>query len=285
MLIMWGALTFAGYLVTWLSPRNAFYAWATAYVVGVAGSIAISASNRLRTGIRTFDYRMLAAFLLFVAFGMFCSWLGHFGPRKLGAFWPIYFMVVYTIAGLWIGRAFVAIGLGIIALTLVGYFLHRRLVRSVDGLRQWRRAHSGRPLDAPELTDGRTRRHHPSAAAAENHGGIERAAGGRGARILPAEKADRATDGNLGAHIETLAKAGYVAVEKAFVGKKPQTTVTATAAGRGAFARHVATLQEIIAASARQTYSGTVTSISRKRRGERLPAHRRRRCRNTCRKC
>ena len=58
-----------------------------------------------------------------------------------------------------------------------------------------------------------------------------------------------ATDGNLGAHIETLSKAGYVAVEKAFVGKKPQTTVTATAAGRGAFARHVAMLQEIIAAS------------------------------------
>ena len=61
----------------------------------------------------------------------------------------------------------------------------------------------------------------------------------------------KATDGNLGAHIETLAKAGYVAVDKAFVGRKPQTTVTATAAGRGAFARHVATLQEIIAASAR----------------------------------
>ena len=36
-----------------------------------------------------------------------------------------------------------------------------------------------------------------------------------------------ATDGNLGAHIETLAKAGYVSVDKAFVGKKPQTTVTA----------------------------------------------------------
>src|ERR1700752_888143 len=60
-----------------------------------------------------------------------------------------------------------------------------------------------------------------------------------------------ATDGNLGAHIETLAKAGYVTVDKAFVAKRPQTTVTATAVGRGAFARHVATLQEIIAASAR----------------------------------
>src|ERR1700722_4468582 len=66
------------------------------------------------------------------------------------------------------------------------------------------------------------------------------------------KKLTGATDGNLGAHIETLSKAGYVAVEKAFVGKKPQTTGTATASGRGAFTRHVATLQEIIAASARQ---------------------------------
>ena len=45
-----------------------------------------------------------------------------------------------------------------------------------------------------------------------------------------------ATDGNLGAHIETLARAGYVAIEKAFVGKRPQTTVTATAMGRFLFA-------------------------------------------------
>jgi DNA-binding MarR family transcriptional regulator len=66
------------------------------------------------------------------------------------------------------------------------------------------------------------------------------------------KKLTGATDGNLGAHIETLSKAGYVTVEKAFVGKKPQTTVTATPGGRGAFARHVATLQEIIAASGRQ---------------------------------
>jgi DNA-binding MarR family transcriptional regulator len=63
------------------------------------------------------------------------------------------------------------------------------------------------------------------------------------------KKLTAATDGNLGAHIETLSKADYVAVEKAFVGRKPQTTVTATVAGRAAFARHVAMLQEIIAAS------------------------------------
>ena len=48
--------------------------------------------------------------------------LGHFTPRQLGAFWPIYFMLFYTLAGLWFGYAFVAIALGITALTLVGYF-------------------------------------------------------------------------------------------------------------------------------------------------------------------
>jgi hypothetical protein len=37
-------------------------------------------------------------------------------------FWPIYFMLFYCMAGLWFGRAFLAIGLTITALTLVGYF-------------------------------------------------------------------------------------------------------------------------------------------------------------------
>ena len=76
---------------------------------------------------------------------------------------------------------------------------------------------------------------------------------GTGLQFSRLKKLTGATDGNLGAHIETLAKAGYVGIDKAFVAKRPQTTVTVTAAGRGAFARHVATLQEIIAASARQS--------------------------------
>src|SRR3954463_16671875 len=62
------------------------------------------------------------------------------------------------------------------------------------------------------------------------------------------KKLTGATDGNLGAHIETLANAGDAAVTKAVAGKKPQPSVTSTPAGRGAFARHVATLREIIAA-------------------------------------
>jgi hypothetical protein len=49
--------------------------------------------------------------------------LGHFTPRQMGTFWPIYFMLLYIIAGLWFGQAFVVIGLCISALALAGYFL------------------------------------------------------------------------------------------------------------------------------------------------------------------
>ncbi len=55
-----------------------------------------------------------------------------------------------------------------------------------------------------------------------------------------------ATDGNLGAHLTTLEKAGYVTIAKDFVGRKPRTRLGATAAGRRAFQGHVAYLREIL---------------------------------------
>jgi len=61
------------------------------------------------------------------------------------------------------------------------------------------------------------------------------------------KKLTGATDGNLGAHIDHLARAGYVETHKAFVARRPRTTVKATSEGRGAFACHVAFLKEIIA--------------------------------------
>ena len=54
------------------------------------------------------------------------------------------------------------------------------------------------------------------------------------------------TDGNLGAHLETLAKAAYIAIDKRFEGKRPQTRIKATASGRKAFAEHVAYLRSIL---------------------------------------
>jgi DNA-binding MarR family transcriptional regulator len=55
-----------------------------------------------------------------------------------------------------------------------------------------------------------------------------------------------ATDGNLGTHLATLEGAGYLRIDKDFVGKKPRTRVALTRAGRRAFERHVSYLREII---------------------------------------
>ena len=122
MMVMWGVLVFAGYLVTWLVPRWAGIGWIAVYVIGIGGWGVFSTINRPKSGVRTFDPKFLVAFALFFAFGIFCCVLGQFGPRQLSTFWPIYFMLFYSIAGLWFGYAFIAIGLGITALTLIGYF-------------------------------------------------------------------------------------------------------------------------------------------------------------------
>ena len=54
------------------------------------------------------------------------------------------------------------------------------------------------------------------------------------------------TDGNLGAHLRKLEEAGYIAVNKTFVERKPRTFVAATAEGRRIFQEHVAALQLIL---------------------------------------
>lgn len=54
------------------------------------------------------------------------------------------------------------------------------------------------------------------------------------------------TDGNLASHARALEEAGYVACAKQFVGRRPNTTYSATPEGREAFRRHLEALEEFI---------------------------------------
>jgi DNA-binding MarR family transcriptional regulator len=54
------------------------------------------------------------------------------------------------------------------------------------------------------------------------------------------------TDGNLGAHLRKLEEAGYIAVNKTFVERKPRTYVSVTPQGRKVFQEHVAVLESIL---------------------------------------
>ncbi|MDF5755622.1 transcriptional regulator [Spongiactinospora sp. TRM90649] len=73
------------------------------------------------------------------------------------------------------------------------------------------------------------------------------------AALANAEKADfrflrdtlEVSDSLLSKHIVTLEGAGYVKVEKAFVGKRAKTWLSLTDAGRAAFARYTAVLRQI----------------------------------------
>ena len=54
------------------------------------------------------------------------------------------------------------------------------------------------------------------------------------------------TDGNLASHVAALERAEYLLVSKQFIGKKPNTTYTATVAGKLAFQQHLATLEKLL---------------------------------------
>ena len=54
------------------------------------------------------------------------------------------------------------------------------------------------------------------------------------------------TDGNQGAHLEKLESAGYRAVRKAFVRRKPKTFIRLSRQGRRAFEDYVESLRAVL---------------------------------------
>lgn len=56
----------------------------------------------------------------------------------------------------------------------------------------------------------------------------------------------QATDGNLSVHLRKLEEAGYVAIEKAFAGRKPVTRAKLTKAGRKAFVAYLEAISRLV---------------------------------------
>lgn len=54
------------------------------------------------------------------------------------------------------------------------------------------------------------------------------------------------TDGNLASHLKALEKHLLISVSKQFVGRKPNTTYSATGKGKEAFTRHLAALEKLL---------------------------------------
>lgn len=54
------------------------------------------------------------------------------------------------------------------------------------------------------------------------------------------------TDGNLASHLSALEKLEYLTVKKQFIGKKPNTSYSATSLGKKAFTEHIEALENFI---------------------------------------
>lgn len=54
------------------------------------------------------------------------------------------------------------------------------------------------------------------------------------------------SDGNLSVHLRKLEEAGYVAVEKSFVGRKPMTRISLSDTGRAAFVAYLDAIGKLV---------------------------------------
>ena len=60
------------------------------------------------------------------------------------------------------------------------------------------------------------------------------------------KQALNATQGNLSIHLTKLEEAGYIEIVKSFLGRKPNTRVRLTKAGRKAFANYLTVIAELL---------------------------------------
>jgi len=54
------------------------------------------------------------------------------------------------------------------------------------------------------------------------------------------------TDGNLASHIKALEHVDYILVEKQFIGRKPNTSYSATKLGKAEFRKHIEALEKLL---------------------------------------
>jgi hypothetical protein len=124
-LILWGAVTTAGYLLGLAWPRHAGTVWLALMVLGFA--ITIGLTRRSHTGLTArqsaLGWRLVLAQIALLGFGVLViATLGPFSGRQLDAYWPLLFMLGYVLAGIWVGYFFVLSGVVISLLTVAGFW-------------------------------------------------------------------------------------------------------------------------------------------------------------------
>jgi hypothetical protein len=130
-LIVWGLLVACGYGGSAWQPGWSRIIWLGVSLVGCAAT-ALIVATRLRARPREArNWRIIWALAALMIYGAGWSWvLGPVIPRHLiYAFQPSLVMLGMVLAGLWVGRFFVVLGLVGLALVLIGETLSEPWLR------------------------------------------------------------------------------------------------------------------------------------------------------------
>ena len=120
--ILWGVLVACGYGLSFWHPGWTRIGWLVISIVGcVLTALIVAMRLRSRPG-EARDWRIISAMVALMIYGAGWSWvLGPVIPRHLiYAFQPSLVMLCMVLAGFWVGRFFVALGLVGLALILIG---------------------------------------------------------------------------------------------------------------------------------------------------------------------
>ena len=120
--ILWGVLVACGYGLSYWQPGWTRIGWLAISITGSALTALIVATRLRSRPAETRDSRLIWALVALMIYGAGWSWvLGPLIPRHLiYAFQPSLVMLGMILAGLWVGRFFVALGLAGLALILIG---------------------------------------------------------------------------------------------------------------------------------------------------------------------
>jgi len=123
--ITWGVLVALGHGLTEFYPRSAWIIWPIISAVGCIATVAVVAQRMRARPREVRDWRLIWAIVVLAIFaGVWSHLLGPVVPRSLiYAFQPSLFLLGFVLAGLWIGRFFIILGLAGLVLIVVGMIL------------------------------------------------------------------------------------------------------------------------------------------------------------------
>jgi hypothetical protein len=122
-LMLWGVAYFVAYAGSYLQPANAGLVWAVVVPAAVIGDLLIARHGTARglSGAQMSTFAgALATFLAFVTATALI--MQPHDPRQMAAFVPLVVAASYIVLGLNKGRRLLLTGVGLGALTMIGYF-------------------------------------------------------------------------------------------------------------------------------------------------------------------